>query len=295
MGTFVKPKALKRMATDKYCILNGHLISIYEPNVAFSNRAFRYGDALFESIRVCNNQVLFLSDHLTRLKLGMTVLRMNLPAELTTQNIHEFIVHLLKHNVHAPHARVRLTIFRNEGGYYTPESNDISFLIESEEMETPFELNQKGFWVDIYADIKKSVNKLSNIKSANALLYVLAGISKQSMKLDDSLLINENGTICESVNSNVFVVKNGTLYTPPLTEGCVAGVMRKQIMHLATENKILTFESAITLYTLMNGDEVFLTNSIQGIRWVGQFREKFYTNKMSLFLTDKLNQLSRGS
>src|SRR6188768_3817225 len=98
MPTFVKPKAQKRMAKDKYCILNGHLISIYEPTISFANRAFRYGDSLFESIRVCNNKVMFLADHLTRLKLGMTVLRMNLPAELSTQNLHEFIIQLLKHN-----------------------------------------------------------------------------------------------------------------------------------------------------------------------------------------------------
>lgn len=279
------------MAKDKYCILNGHLISVYEPSVPFSNRAFRYGDSLFESIRICNNKVMFLKDHVTRLKLGMTVLRMNLPAELNTENIQEFIVQLLKHNVHAPHARVRLTVFRNEGGYYTPETNDISFLIESEELNGPYELNQKGYWVDLYADIKKSVNKLANIKSGNALMYVMAGISKQSMKLDDCFLINENGTICESISSNIFVVKNGTLYTPPLTEGCVAGVMRKQIMNLATENKILTFESPVTSYTLMNGDEVFLSNSINGIRWVGQFKDKFYTNKMAMFFMDKLNQL----
>lgn len=280
------------MVKDSYCILNGHLISIYEPSVSFSNRAFRYGDALFESIRVCNNKIMFLKDHINRLKLGMTVLRMNLPAELTSENIYEFIVQLLKHNAHAPHARVRLTVFRNDGGFYTPETNDISFLIESEELPQSYELNQKGYWVDIYADIKKSINKLSNIKSGNALMYVMAGIGKQSMKLDDCLLVNENGTICESINSNIFVVKNGTLYTPPLSEGCVAGVMRRQIMSLAMEHKILTFESAITTYTLMNGDEVFLTNSIQGIRWVGQFKDKFYTNKMAAFFTEKLRQLS---
>jgi branched-subunit amino acid aminotransferase/4-amino-4-deoxychorismate lyase len=280
------------MAKDNYCILNGHLISVYEPSVSFSNRAFRYGDSLFETIRVCNNKVMFLRDHITRLKLGMTVLRMNLPAELTTENIHEFIIQLLKHNVHAPNVRVRLTVFRNNGGLYTPETNDISFLIESEELETAYVLNQKGYWVDIYADIKKSINKLSNIKSGNALMYVMAAISKQSMKLDDCFLINENGTICESISSNIFVVKNGTLYTAPLTEGCVAGVMRKQIMNLATENKILTFESALTTYTLMNGDEIFLTNAINGIQWVGQFKDKFYTNKMALFFIDKLNQLT---
>jgi len=280
------------MAKDTYCILNGHLISIYEPSVSFSNRAFRYGDSLFETIRVCNNKVMFLRDHITRLKLGMTVLRMNLPAELNTDNIYEFIINLLKHNVHAPHARVRLTVFRNGGGLYTPETNDISFLIESEELPFGYQLNHKGYWVDIYADIKKSINKLSNIKSGNALMFVMAGIAKQSMKLDDCFLINENGIICESISSNIFVVKNGTLYTAPLTEGCVAGIMRKQIMSLATENKILTFESAITSYTLMNGDEVFLTNSIHGIQWVGQFKDKFYTNKMALYFIDKLNELT---
>jgi branched-chain amino acid aminotransferase len=120
----------------------------------------------------------------------------------------------------------------------------------------------------------------------------MAGIAKQSMKLDDCFIVNENGTICESINSNIFIVKNGTLYTAPLSEGCVAGVMRKQVMHLATENKILTFESAITAYTLMNGDEVFLTNAIQGIQWVGQYKDKFYTNKMAQFFMEKLNQIT---
>lgn len=280
------------MSLDKYCILNGHIVSIYEPAIAFSNRAFRYGDSLFESIRFCNNKIMFLRDHITRLKLGMTVLRMNLPAEFNTENVYELITLLLKKNGHAPNARIRLTVFRNEGGYYTPETNDISFLIESEELEGGYTLNQKGYWVDIYGDIKKQLNRLANLKSGNALMYVMAGIAKQSMKLDDCFIINENGIICETINSNIFVVKNGTIYTSPLSEGCVAGIMRKQIMSIASENKILTLESQLSTYTLMNGDEIFLTNSINGIRWVGQFKDKFYTNKTAQFFTDKLNGLA---
>ncbi|MEI6021582.1 MAG: aminotransferase class IV [Bacteroidota bacterium] len=280
------------MPKDKYCIYNGHLISIYEPSIAFNNRAFRYGDALFETIRLCNNKVMFLKDHLNRLKIGMTVLRMNLPAEFNSDNIYEFIIQLLKHNTHAPHARIRLTVFRNEGGYYSPETNDISFLIESEEMAHAYEINQKGYWIDLFGDLKKPINKLSNIKTANALLYVMAGIAKQSMKLDECFILNETGAVCESISSNVFVVKNGTLYTPPLTEGCVAGIMRKQIMHLAHENKILVFESPLSNYTILNGDEVFLCNSVNGVNWVGQFREKFYTNKMAAFFHEKLMQLT---
>ncbi len=284
--------ALVKMVKDKYCILNGHLISVYEPSVAFNNRAFRYGDSLFESIRTCNNKLMFLRDHITRLKLGMTVLRMNVPAEFNTENISEQIIQLLKHNTHPPNARVRLTVFRNEGGFYTPETNDISFLIESTELTGGYQLNQKGFWVDTYSDIKKSVNKLANIKTGNALLYVMAGLAKQSMRLDDCFIINENGIICESINSNIFLVKNGTMYTPPLSDGCVAGVMRKQIMALATLNKILVFETSISDYTLSNADEVFLSNSIGGVLWVGQYKQKYYTNKMAVFFNEKLNQLT---
>jgi branched-chain amino acid aminotransferase len=280
------------MAKDNYCILNGHLISVYEPSIPFTNRAFRYGDALFETIRLCNNRLMFLRDHVMRLKLGMTVLRMNVPAEFTYENIQEFIINLLKHNTHAPNARIRLTVFRNEGGFYEPATNDISFLIESEELPGPYELNQKGLWVDLYGDIRKPVNKLSNIKSANSLLYVMAALGKQSMKLDDCFIINEYGNICESISSNVFIVKNGTIYTSPLNEGCVAGIMRKQVMNLATQNKVLTFEAPITVNTLMNGDEIFFTSSIRGIQWVGQFKQKFYTNKTAQFFTEKLNQLT---
>lgn len=278
------------MAKNNYCILNGHLISVYEPSVAFNNRAFRYGDSLFESIRTCNNKLMFLRDHITRLKLGMTVLRMNVPAEFNTENMFEQIMLLLKHNSHAPNARIRLTVFRNEGGYYSPETNDISFLIESTELDSTYLLNQKGFWVDVYTDIKKSINKLANIKTGNALLYVMAGLAKQSMKLDDCFIINEKGIICESINSNIFIVKNGTLFTPPLSDGCVAGVMRKQIMTLASQHKILVFETTLTDYTLINADEVFLTNSISGLLWVGQYKEKYYTNKTAVYFTEILNQ-----
>jgi branched-subunit amino acid aminotransferase/4-amino-4-deoxychorismate lyase len=261
---------------------------MYEPSVPFNNRAFRYGDSLFETIRLCNNKIMFLRDHINRLKLGMTVLRMNLPAELTTENVYDMIILLLKKNAHAPNARLRLTVFRNNGGFYAPETNDISFLIESEETEHPYELNGKGLWVDIFADIRKPINKLSNLKTGNALIYVMAGLSRNSMKLDDCLLVNENGTICESISGNLFVVKNGTLYTPPLSEGCIAGIMRKQVMNIAHEKKILTFESNISTYNLMNGDEAFLTNSVSGIRWIGQFKDKFFTNKTAAFFTEQL-------
>jgi branched-chain amino acid aminotransferase len=279
---------------DTHCIYNGHLISIYEPAIPFSNRAFRYGDALFESMRFTNGKIMFLKDHINRLKLGMTVLRMNVPAEFKSENIASLILHLVEKNKAGEEARIRLTVFRNEGGFYAPETNDISFLIEADKLEHQgYLLNQKGLWADLYTDIKKPINKLSNIKSSNALLYVMAGLAKMSMKLDDCFLINENSNICESISSNIFIVKNGSLQTSPLTEGCVDGVMRKQIFRLAAAHKILVFETPITVNTVMNGDEVFLTSSTRGIQWVGQFKNKFFTNQRAVFFTEKLNELAK--
>jgi len=279
---------------DSHCIYNGHVISLYEPAISFSNRAFRYGDSLFESIRYTNGKIMFLADHVKRIKLSMTTLRMNVPAEFTSGNIEHLILHLLEQNDIKQDARIRLTVFRNEGGFYTPETNDISFLIETEVLETTgYQLNQKGLWVDVYAEIKKQINKISNLKTGSALLYVMAGITKTSLKLDDCLLVNDNGNIIESINSNIFVVKNGTLYTSPISDGCIDGVMRKQILDIAAQNKILTFEQTLTVHTLTNGDEVFLTNAIKGIQWVGQFKNKFYTNQKSVFFTEKLNALAK--
>jgi branched-subunit amino acid aminotransferase/4-amino-4-deoxychorismate lyase len=279
---------------DSHCIYNGHVISLYEPAISFSNRAFRYGDSVFESIRFTNGKIMFLADHVKRIKLSMTTLRMNVPAEFTTGNIEALILHLLEQNNIKQDARIRLTVFRNEGGFYTPDTNDISFLIESEALETTgYQLNQKGLWVDVYAEIKKQINKISNLKTGSALLYVMAGITKTSLKLDDCLLVNDNGNIIESISSNIFVVKNGTLYTSPIADGCIDGVMRKQILDIAAQNKILTFEQTLTVHTLTNGDEVFLTNAIKGIQWVGQFKNKFYTNQKSVFFTEKLNALAK--
>lgn len=276
--------------SDTHCIYNGHLVSLYEPALSFNNRAFRYGDSLFETIKWCNGKAMFITDHVKRIKLGMTTLRMNVPAEFTSANIEQLIIELVKQNHISGDARIRLTVFRNEGGFYTPLTNDISFLIESEAMEDKgYTLNQKGLWVDVYAEIKKPINKISAIKTGSSLLYVMAGLTKTSLRLDECLLINDNGNIIEAISSNIFVVKNGVLYTSPIADGCVDGVMRKQVLDIAKQHKILVFEQTLTVHTLTNGDELFLTNAIKGIRWVGQFKNKFYTNRTAVFFTEQLN------
>jgi branched-subunit amino acid aminotransferase/4-amino-4-deoxychorismate lyase len=277
---------------DTYCNFNGHLISIYEPVISFANRAFRYGDALFETIRVVNGKIMFLHDHMRRIKVGMTMLRMNVPNEMGAEAISNLIYQLIQVNGIESDIRIRFTVFRNEGGFYTPTSNDISFLIETESLpESGYSLNANGYNVDVFHGIRKPKNKLAILKSGNALIYVLAGIYKKDVKLDEVILLNEEGNICESVSSNIFFVKNGALYTPTLDEGCVEGVMRRQIIDLAQRHRILCYEITIPLNTMLNSDEIFLTNAIQGIRWIGEYKTKTYQNRMSMFFTQKLNEL----
>jgi branched-subunit amino acid aminotransferase/4-amino-4-deoxychorismate lyase len=284
-------------AKDTYCNYNGHLISIYEPVVSFANRAFRYGDALFETIRVINRQAMFINDHMRRIKVGMTILRMNVPPDFNSDNISRLIDELIVQNNLKNDVRVRLTIFRNEGGFYTPKNNDISFLIETEDLHEKggYRVNDNGYTIEVFHDIKKHKNKLSNLKSGNALLYVLAGIYKRDIKMDDCLIVNEDGNVCETISSNVFIVKNGALYTSALSEGCVDGVMRRQIINLAQQNRILCYEIPLLFNTLMNADEIFLTNAVKGIRWVGTYKTKNYQNKMASYFTDKLNELIKVS
>ena len=235
---------------------------------------------------------MFIGDHMHRIKLGMKTLRMNVPSDFNVENISRLIKNLLIQNAIENDARIRLTIFRNEGGFYTPKVNDISFLIETEDLGVKggYQLNHQGYSIEVFHDIKKNKNKLSNLKSGNALLYVLAGIYKLDIKMDDCIIINEDGNICETISSNIFIVKNGALYTPSLTEGCIDGVMRKQILHIAQQNRILCYEISLAFNTLMNADEVFLTNAVKGVIWVEHYKTKSYQPKLSEFFTERLNE-----
>ena len=275
---------------ERYLNYNGKFINALEPVLHSANRSFRYGDSLFETIRVVGRNIQFLDDHMNRLKSGMNILKMEIPSDYTTEQFFQQINLLIWENGIQSDARVRLTVFRNDGGFYTPLSNQVSYLIEIEAMEeVGYVLNQKGYTIDIFSEIKKAQGMLSSVKSANSLLYVLAGIYKTENKLDDCVVLNTKGNISEGISSNLFVVKNGALYTPLLEEGCIEGVMRKQIFKIARDNRIAVHEVPLAVNVLLNSDEVFLTNAIQGIRWVGAYKGKRYFNTTSKLLNEKLN------
>lgn len=271
---------------------NGNFLPADQPVVKTNNRAFCYGDALFETIRIANYKPQFLKEHVQRLFAGMKVLKMQPNPNFNEDFFEHAILELTQKNGITSDARVRLAVYRNEGGFYAPSDNKVSFLIEASAIEEKgYTLNSKGYTVDLFTDIKKSNTPLSNIKSANSIVYVVAGIYKNEHALDDCILVNDKGCITEAISSNIFAVKNGVLYTSPVADGCVDGVMRKKIIEIAEANRIAVYELSIMQSVLLGADELFLTNAINGIRWVVAYKQKRYFNNTSRKFTDKLNEL----
>ncbi len=279
------------MAVNSFILFNGNYHFKDGFGISFKNRAFCYGDALFETMHANGTEIQFSEDHLTRLKYGMKVLKMEVPTVIETGFIEKEIIKLLRKNKLYQGVRIRLSVFRNEGGKYIPTDNNISYLVETEYIENDhYELNQKGLIIDIFKEIKKPVNLFSSLKSANALLYVMAGTFVNEKKLGDCILINEKGNIVEAVSSNIFLIKGNTLSTPPLKDGPVAGIMRKQILKIADSNGLkINYENSLNESHLLNADEVFLTNSISGIRWVVAYKDRRYFNNIARQFVDKLN------
>ncbi|HLV42337.1 MAG TPA: aminotransferase class IV [Brumimicrobium sp.] len=269
---------------------NGELLENNGPTIEAANRGHLYGDGLFETIRVLNGVPINVEIHILRLIEGMTVLKMRVPSFFTTAFFTERIQEVIDRSEIEKGGRVRLSVDRSIGGTYRPETNEVSYFIEAYPMDNnEFILNKSGWEVDLYTCIRKQNNILSNFKTKNGLVYVMGAIEAKEKGLDDMLITNSNGEILESTSSNLFVVSNGILYTPGLDEGCLGGTMRMTIINLAIENGIKIYESSITPQNLLIADEMFLTNAINGIVWIGGYRTKRYMNNTSLKFVNLLN------
>ncbi len=277
-----------------YINYNGNILDSTQPVFTSANRAFRYGDALFETIRLMQGEILFFEKHLSRLSRSMDLLKMNPNDDLTFHNLYLSIRHLDQVNNLNGNGRIRLEVFRNDGGLYTPHGNDVSYLIETSLVTNKeYVLNDHGLKIELYTDIKKPVSRLSNLKSSNALYYVMAGLHKNNLKTGDCLVLNTDGRIAEAISSNIFLVDSGKVLTPALTEACVAGVMRENVIEHLQSHRIPLIEKGITIEDLLKADEIFLTDVIHGMRWVSAFRTKRYFNNFSRALLSEINEYNQ--
>ncbi|HEX9152719.1 MAG TPA: aminotransferase class IV [Flavobacterium sp.] len=273
---------------------NGTIVS-QDANILTQNRAFLYGDAVFETVKIVENKILFLEDHYFRLMSSMRVVRMEIPMNFTMEYFEEQILYLVKHNSLADSARARITIYRNDGGYYLPQNNTISFLIHTVALEEKlYSIDQKEYEVDLYKDFYVTKQLLSSIKTTNKIINITGSIYANENGLDNCLLLNDSKNVVEALQGNIFMLLGNKLITPPVSEGCLNGVMRKQILGLAKKIANLeVLEAVISPFDLQKADELFITNVIKGIQPITKYRKKEFATQLANELVEKLNEALR--
>jgi branched-chain amino acid aminotransferase len=268
---------------------NGNIVSD-DSTLSPYNRAFKYGDGLFETIKVVDNKVVFVEDHYFRLMASMRMLRIKIAMEFTLEFFENEILKTIEANKLID-ARVRFSVFRKEGGNYLPKNNEIDFLIETHELIISL---KNEYEIDLFKDYYMYSGRLSTLKTNNKILNVVASIYADENGLDNCILLNEKKHIVEALNANIFLVKGNQIITPPLSEGCLKGVTRKNIITmLSKDSNYELFEKEISPFELQKVDEVFLSNSIIGIQPVTKYRKKTYTTTVAADLQNKLKILEK--
>ena len=261
---------------------NGKLNSKKELKLTYRNRAFKYGDAIFDTLKYNSGSISFLEDHYFRLMSSMRMLRMKIPMNLSLTYYKDEIKKTVDANGLSNSARIRVTVFRKDGGMYTPLNNGIDFLIEVEELKFT---ETEPYEIELFKDFYVQTGILSNIKTNNRMINVLASVFADECGFQNCILINENKNIVEATNSNIFLIKGSDVYTPALEEGCINGIVRKKIIEMLENNKSYKIhQTTISPFELLKSDEVFLTNSITEFKSVTCYRKKTYANIKTLEL-----------
>ncbi|MBP7399400.1 MAG: aminotransferase class IV [Chitinophagales bacterium] len=269
---------------------NGQFIDEILFSIPAHNRSFLFGDGLFETIKVFRGKAMFFNQHYVRFIEGLDTLKMELPDFWTVPYFKNQVEELVEKN-ESTNARVRLTFWRAGKGKYTPENFSAEYIIEISPLENEFYIiNKTGLQIGVFDEIKKMQNKFSEFKSANAMIYTMAGIYAKENQLDDVLIKNTEGRPIEMLFSNYFIRKDNVLITPATTEGCVNGVMRRVLIKLCRKIGIEVIEKELQIEEILQADEFFITNTIHGIQWVEAFEGITYKQEMADILLAKLNE-----
>jgi len=259
--------------------------------LSVNNRSFLYGDGVFETLKIVDSTILFFEDHYFRLMASMRIVRMEIPMSFTLEFLESQILSLVNQLAIENSARVRITVYRNEGGYYAPNQNSVSYVIQAAPLsDKTYTIEKSNFEVDLYKDFAVTKQLLSTLKTTNKMIHVTASIFAKENQLESCLLINDSKNVIEAISGNLFMLMGNTLITPPISEGCLNGIMRKQIITLAKQIETIDFvEREISPFDIQKADELFITNVIQGIQPITKYRKKEFEIKLALQLLEKLN------
>ncbi|MFK5957432.1 MAG: aminotransferase class IV [Lutibacter sp.] len=268
--------------------LNGTIVNKSKSILSSNNRAFKFGDALFETIKLKSQKVYFVEDHYFRLMASMRMLRMEIPMNFTLEFFESELINIVNQNS-LENARVRFTVYRKDGGLYNPSSNQVNYLIEALPLNIVIKENYR---IDLFKDFYVYSGILSTIKTTNRITNVLASIYTSENNFDNCVLVNEKKQVVEAINGNIFIVNDNLIKTPPITEGCIKGVARKKIIEIIGKIEHLEVqETVISPFDLQKADEIFITNVIVGIQPVTRYKKSIFNTKVSKELALEFKKL----
>ncbi len=275
-----------------FVLHNGRLKRRTELLFPLEHRFLRFADGFFETMRAFAIHVPLFKMHYQRMLKTLDVLMLNkehFPDEYT---LLFDIQRLIKSNKHFGSSRVRITVYRKGEGLYATDSNDVEWFVETFSLEhTVFQLNNNGFHISVFETIPKPKSPFNSFKINHCTVNIIAANWAKNQQLDDALLVNEQNNLVEATSSNVFVVKNRVIYTPPIEDGAVDGIMRKFLLEgllpkLMLKVSIQSFDKSF----LLDADEIFLTNAVKGCQWVIAYKHRRYYNNTSKQIIHHLNE-----
>lgn len=278
--------------------LNGKLSSNEEDSITINNRGLLYGDSVFETLKVISNRIVFWEDHYFRLMSSMRILRMEIPMSFSMEFLEKEIIKTVEASkINADAYRIKLYVNRKEGGKYTPITNDVDYFISVEALAIPFyTIGEDLYEVELFKDYYIYSNLLSTLKTNSKIINVLGSIYAKENDYQNCLLLNENKMVVEALQGNLFLVKGNTIITPPISDGCLRGIIRKQIISIGNQlDEYSMEEKSISPFDLQKADELFITNVVLGIQPITKYRKKEFSNTVSKELLQKLNTKARLS
>jgi branched-chain amino acid aminotransferase len=263
-----------------FVCFNGNFLPASEPLFTAQNRSFRYGDGVFETMKVYKGKILLEQFHYDRLFLSLKMLQIE--NTLNASILSKQILELCRKNNCNDLGRVRLAVFRNN-------ENATEFVIEAFSLsEQVSRWNEKGLTIDLYPYTRKNADAFSNLKTANFLPYVLAELFAKERAIDDAIVLNSFDNLADSSKANIFLIKKNEIFTPALHQGCVSGVVRRFLLEQLKANNYRIHQDEISEQQLAEADEVFLTNTVYDIRWVEKYREKTYSSQQIFSIYQKI-------
>ncbi len=262
-----------------------------------NNRGFLFGDSIFETIKVLDNKVLFLEDHYFRLMASMRICRMEIPMNFTMEYFEEQILNLIQSLNNSNSYRIRFTVYRDSEGFYLPKSRNVQFIVLASSLNSElYSFGKEHYGVELYKDSYVPKQLLSTLKTNNKMLQITGSIFADENGYDNCLVLNDEKNVIEALQSNIFMKTGNVVSTPPVSDGCLNGIMRKQILEILKKMEgIEVKETSISPFDLQKADELFLTNVISGIQPITKYRKKEYTTEFASDVLKRLNAKIRLS